>query len=259
MRGAKLFLWRLGVFAVFIGLWEFAGRISPNVEFSLARPALVYTSVLDLCRDGVIFTHIGHTGGAALVGMFLGTFIGAALGLMTWFSRSTALVLRPYVIALGALPILAVAPMMIIWFGIGIKMKIALAGLSTIFVAFAHSSRGAEKVSSNYIDVLRGVNATGTQIFLKVVVPGSLDWVFSSMRLNAGLALLGTFIGEFIASDRGLGHLILRASSLYDIPRALAASLFIVLLAIAFDGLGAFIETRRNSLIKVICIPPRIW
>jgi NitT/TauT family transport system permease protein len=259
VSGNRLLWWRCGVFAAFLLAWETAGYVSPGVEFSLARPTLVAASVIDLCRGGVILRHIAVTGGAALIGMVAGTLVGAALGLLTWFSRSTALVLRPFVIALGALPILAVAPMMIIWFGIGLQMKIALASLSTVFVAFSHSSRGAEKVSNSYIEVLRGVNATGRQIFLKVVVPGSLDWVFSSMRLNAGLALLGTFIGEFIASDRGLGHLILRASSLYDIPRALAASLFIVLLALAFDGFGAFVEARRNSIIKVVCIPPRIW
>lgn len=259
MEGKKLLIWRLAVLMAFLAVWEAAGRLSSPIEFALARPTLVLVSAFDLCSSGTIFMDILFTGGAALVGMIVGTLVGAALGLLTWFSRSTALVLRPFVIALGALPILAVAPMMIIWFGIGFKMKMALASLSTVFVAFAHSARGAGKVSGNYIEVLRGMNATGRQVFLKVIVPGSLDWVFSSMRLNAGLALLGTFIGEFIASDRGLGHLILRASSLYDVPRALAASIFIVVLAVIFDGFGAFIERHRNRLIKVVCIPIRIW
>ena len=250
---------RLGVLLTFLAAWEGAGRSSPAIAFSIARPTLVLVSFLNLCAGGTIFRDILATGGSALVGMVAGTFVGAALGLLTWFSRSTALVLRPFVIALGALPILAVAPMMIIWFGIGLKMKMVLAGLSTVFIAFAHSARGAEKVSRDYIEVVRGMNGSGTQVFLKVIVPGSLDWVFSSMRLNAGLALLGVFIGEFIASDRGLGHLVLRASSLYDIPRALAASIFIVILAMVFDGFGAFIERHRNQLIKLICIPFLIW
>jgi NitT/TauT family transport system permease protein len=153
------------------------------------------------------------------------------------------------------MPILALAPLMIIWFGIGIQMKVALACLSTIFVAFAQSSKGAESVSSTYIDVLRGMNATNGQIFVKAVFPGSLDWVFSAMRLNAGLALLGAFIGEFIAADVGLGYIVLRASSLYNVPRAIGAALFIVGLALAFDWLAGWIERYRNKVISFICIP----
>lgn len=259
MRGVGLFVWRVAVLAVGLGIWELGAHLSPKIQFALASPSLVFASAYDLCRTGSIGMHIVFTGGAAFIGMIAGTLLGAALGLLTWFSRSTALVLRPFVIALGALPILAVAPMMIIWFGIGFQMKVILAGLSTVFVAFAHSARGAERVSGAYIQVLTEMNATGRQVFFKVIVPGSLDWVFNSMRLNAGLALLGTFIGEFIASDRGLGHVILRASSLYDIPRALAASIFIVILAVMFDALGMFVETHRNSLIKLVCIPRRIW
>lgn len=90
-------------------------------------------------------------------------------------------------------------------------------------------------------------------------MPGSMDWVFASMRLNAGLALLGTFIGEFIASDRGLGFLVLRASSLYDVPRALAASLFIVALAVLFDFLGTKAEQHRNTIIRIICLSRLTW
>jgi NitT/TauT family transport system permease protein len=259
MSRRAIFTWRIAVLLAILATWEAAARTWPTVQFSLSRPTMVCKSVVDLCRDGMIVPHFTATGGAALVGMVTGTLVGAVLGLLTWFSRSVALVLRPFVIALGALPILAVAPMMIIWFGIGIKLKIALATLSTVFLAFAQSARGAESVSSSYIDVLYGMNSSSRQVFFKVIVPGSLDWVFSSMRLNAGLALLGAFIGEFIASDRGVGHLVLRASSLYDLSRALAASLFILVLAVVFDGVGRMIEARRNEIIKIICIPMQLW
>jgi NitT/TauT family transport system permease protein len=253
-----MFLVRLGILLAALGAWEAAARNFPAVQFAVARPTLVGTALTDLLQQGMIFPHFAATGGAALLGLLLGTVLGAGLGLLTWFSKSTAQVLRPFVVALGAMPILTVAPMMIIWFGIGLEMKIALATLSTVFVAFAQSAQGAEKVSKEYVEVLRGMNATPAQVFVKVVVPGSLDWVFSSMRLNAGLALLGAFIGEFIASSRGLGYLVLRASSLYDVPRAIAAALFIVLLALFFDWAGTQIEKRRNVLIRWFCISTHI-
>jgi NitT/TauT family transport system permease protein len=249
-----MLLARFGILLAVLAAWEGAARHFPAVQFALARPTLVGNALADLLRGWMILPHVAATGGAAVLGLVLGTVLGAGLGLLTWFSRSTAQVLRPFVVALGAMPILTVAPMMIIWFGIGLEMKVALATLSTVFVAFAQSAQGAEKVSNEYVEVLQGMNATPAQVFIKVVVPGSLDWVFSSMRLNAGLALLGAFIGEFIASNRGLGYLVLRASSLYDVPRAIAAAFFIVMLALIFDWTGTQIEKRRNILIRWFCI-----
>jgi len=250
---------RVGVLTIVIGIWELLGKHISSFEFALARPSTIWSALVELCIDGGILRHIWATGIAAFCGMVAGTLIGASLGLMTWFSRAVAMILRPFIVALGALPVLAIAPLMIIWFGVDLKMKVALAILSTVFVSFAQSARGAERVSRTYVDVLKGMNASRTQIFTKVVIPGSLDWVFSSMRLNAGLALLGTFIGEFIASDRGLGYLVLRASSLYDVPRALAASLFIVALAVLFDLLGTKAEQHRNAIIRLSCISRLTW
>jgi NitT/TauT family transport system permease protein len=247
-------IWR-GIISVgLIVTWEFSGRTFSSVAFALSRPTLVWDAFVQLCR-GSILPHFFYTGGSALCGLIIGTVVGTTLGLLTWFSQRTATVLNPFVIALGALPILAIAPMMIIWFGIGFWMKVAMASLSTVFVAFGQATKGAELVSGRYVDVLRGMNATDHQVFVKVIIPGSMDWVFSSMRINAGLALLGAFIGEFISSDKGLGHLVLKASNLYDVPRALAASLFIVFLALMFDGLGRLVDWQRNWIIRLFCIP----
>lgn len=122
---------RIGLVAIILIFWEFLSKQYSSVEFAIARPNTIYVALLDLCDNRSIIQHIWATGSAAFVGMVLGTLLGTSLGLMTWFSRSVAMILRPFIVALGALPILAVAPLMIIWFGIDLKMKIALAVLST--------------------------------------------------------------------------------------------------------------------------------
>ena len=99
----------------------------------------------------------------------------------------------------------------------------------------------------------------GGQIFFKVVIPGSLDWMFSSMRLNVGFGLLGAFIGEFIASDKGLGYLILRASALYNVPRALAAAVGIAVLALLLDWGARWIEKHRHVVVQLISVPRLLW
>lgn len=250
---------RVLLLVIALAVWEILSHVIPSLDFAVSKPTDIGSELWILLRAGDVHWHVLATGGAASAGLALGTVIGTVFGLVTWFSRRTTILLRPFVLALSAMPILAVAPLMIIWFGIGIQMKVALACLSTVFVAFAQSSRGAENVSANYLDVLRGMNADRWRTFIIAVVPGSLDWVFSAMKLNAGLALLGAFIGEFISSNVGLGYLVLRASSLYNVPRAIAASMLIAALALLFDWVASSVEVHRSRIIEATCIPKQVW
>lgn len=259
MKHASLLLGRILVAAILLLAWECTSIVFPKVQFAIARPSQIASEAATLLASGGTYRHVAATGGAALAGLVLGSLLGTLLGLFTWFSRSTAEILQPFALALGAVPILAVAPLMIIWFGIGLEMKVALACLSTVFVAFAQATRGAASVSGQYIDVLRGMKASNRQIFITTIIPGSLNWVFGGMRINAGLALLGTFIGEFIASNMGLGYMVLRAASLYNVPRAMAASLFIVALALVFDAAAGELEKRRKLIIRLFGVPRSAW
>jgi NitT/TauT family transport system permease protein len=148
---------------------------------------------------------------------------------------------------------------MIVWFGVGFGMKVAIAVFSTVFVAFNQAYKGANSVALEYVDTLKGMNASRSQIFQKVIIPGSLDWVLSSIRLNVGFGLLGAFIGEYISANEGLGYLILRASSLYNIPRAFAAAIGIIALALILDNIAQFIERRRYTIVQWISVPPQLW
>ena len=243
----------------FLLVWEAVGRSSSRMFFLIGTPLAVFSEFKQLIFVENLIYHFWVTGSEAVVGLTIGTLVGAAVGLSLWYSETAATVARPFVISFGTLPIFAFAPLMIVWFGIDFSMKVALAALSTVFVAFNQAHRGASMVSQEYVDVLRGMNATRHQIFSKVVIPGSLDWVLSSMRLNVGFGLLGAFIGEFVASNKGLGYLILRASGLYNIPRALAAAIGIIALALILDFAARMIEKYRHVLVQLFSVPRIIW
>lgn len=248
--------------AIVVGIvagWELAGRQSAQFAFLLGTPSAIALEFVKMLVHERLLWHFFITGIEALVGLLFGTVIGLGLGLSLWFSDRAAQISRPFVIVIGSLPVIAFAPLMIVWFGIGIEMKIALAALSTLFIAFNQAYRGVRVVGEAYVDVLRGMNATRVKIFVKVVIPGSIEWLFSSMRLNVGFGLLGAFIGEFIASDKGLGYLILRASSLYNMPRALAAAAGIAILAVLMDMAGGWIERHRFAIIQFVSVPKLLW
>jgi len=140
--------------------------------------------------------------------------------------------------------VFAIAPVMIVWFGIGIFSKIMMAALSTVIVALVQSFQGAMNVKETYLHQMKVLKATKRQTFWKVVVPSSLVWVFSSLKLNIGFALLGAFIGEFISAEAGLGFFILKSSGVYDMANVFAGLVCMAVLAMILSKLLGIIEDR---------------
>lgn len=254
-----IIIYQLALVVILGVAWEILAQTNSRVMFLLSAPSDILRDFGVMCVRGRFLEHFAITGGEALAGLALGTILGSIGGIALWLSHTTARVVKPFVVALGSFPIFALAPLMIVWFGIDLRMKIAMATFATVFVAFTQSYRGARAVDGDLLANLVGMGASRWQMFTKVIVPGALDSVFNSMRINVGLALLGAFIGEFIASDRGLGHLILRAAGLYDMSRALAASLGIIALAVLLDQAAAVIERHRQLLLQVLGVPRQLW
>ena len=250
---------QVGIAATSLALWEGVGRSSKETFFLIGTPLAVWTELIKLLLSEQLVFHFWATSTEAVLGLLIGTVIGSLAGLGLWYSEDVATITRPFIIGLGTLPVFAFAPLMIVWFGVGFKMKVAMVAFCTVFVAFTQAYKGATSVGTDLLDSLRSMNASKYQIFCKVVIPGSLDWVLSSMRLNVGFGLLGALIGEFIASDRGLGYLILRASGLYNIPRALAAAVGITALAILLDAVARYIEKHSHHLVQWLSVPRVLW
>jgi NitT/TauT family transport system permease protein len=239
----------------FLGGWEVLGRANPHFSFVAATPIKVIVAFSLLLFRGSFFLHFSITATEAILGLVLGVGGGTILGLLFWYSQRWAEILRPYIVAFSSVPLFALAPLMIVWFGVGFRMKIAMAFFSTVTVALNQALEGALAVSDDHLSILRGLGATRSQMMWKAVIPGAMRWVLNSMRISSGLSLLGAFMGEFISSERGLGYLILRASGLYDVPRALAAAVGIILLALASDSLSRLLEKNSDKIVECVSVP----
>lgn len=150
--------------------------------------------------------------------------------------------MQPFVVALGSIPIIALAPLIIIWFGTGLTSKVAMATLSVVVVALVTSYKGAMSVDPDQINLMRTLGAGKPQIFQKLVVPASLADIFAGMKLTVGFALIGAIIGEFMSSSEGLGHAIFKAGSLYIIPKVFAALAVTIALALVLTFLVGKLE-----------------
>lgn len=246
-----LFVLRIIPLAVFLLLWEFLVGGNAQRVFYFGLPSKIWYYIVTKIGDGTLVNDFLTTLSETLIGFLLGNCIGTVIGLSLWFSNRAFAISKPYIIALGSAPIFALAPLMIIWFGTGVFSKVMMAALSTVFIALFQAYSGAAEVDKNYFKLMKSMNASKMQLFKKVIAPSSIVWVAAAFKLNIGFALLGAFIGEYISSNAGLGHLILVASGLFDISLVLTGVLMLVIIALSLNYLvGKLEQPIKKAVVK---------
>jgi NitT/TauT family transport system permease protein len=244
MKKIRLFIYRFLPLIVFLALWEYV--ISPvgKNEFLFSKPSKIFKSLYENIANGILVNDFLITSYETIVGFLLGSFTGVSFGFLLWYSKRVAYISKPYIVALGSIPIFALAPMTIIWFGTGLFAKIMMSALSVFAVAVVQAFNGASNVDEQQITLLKSFGAHRFTIFKKVVLPSSLIWVLSSFKINIGFALLGAFIGEFISAERGLGYRMIKSAGLYNTSLLLAALLLLIVLAFILNWLVQYLEKK---------------
>jgi len=233
---------QLAILVVFLGFWEHATSSNTAIAFMFGSPSAIAGFLGQMVRDGSLVRDTYVTGLETLLGFFVGNLFGTLIGLSLWYSRFVSRVVEPFIIALGSIPIIALAPIIIIWFGTGLVSKVAMSTLSVVIVALVTSYKGAVGVDPDQINLMRTLGASKFQIFRKLVVPASLTDIFAGLKLTVGFALIGAIVGEFMSSSEGLGHAIFKAGSLYVIPKVFAALVVTIALALLLTFIVGEIE-----------------
>jgi NitT/TauT family transport system permease protein len=231
-----------GLLAAIVAAWEYAVAGRALNAFLFGSPSAIWTFLVKMWHDGSLVRDTWITGLETLLGFVLGNVIGTVLGLGLWYSRFVSRVVQPFVIALGSIPIVALAPIMIIWFGTGLGSKVAMSTLSVVVVALVIAYKGALSVDQDQQNLMRTLGASKRQIFRGLVMPSSLGDIFAGLKLTVGFALIGAIIGEFMSSAEGLGHAIFKAGSLYIIPKVFAALVATVVLALVLTFIVGKVE-----------------
>jgi NitT/TauT family transport system permease protein len=233
LRAAAIVLaTQAALLALLLGFWDHMTANNKQAAFMFGSPSAIAGFLAQMVRDGSLWRDTYVTGLETVLGFLVGNFIGTVVGLSLWYSRFVSRVVEPFVIALGSIPIIALAPIIIIWFGTGLISKVAMSTLSVVIVALVTSYKGAVGVDTDQINLMRTLGASKFQIFLKLVVPASLTDIFAGLKLTVGFALIGAIVGEFMSSSEGLGHAIFKAGSLYIIPKVFAALVATIALAL---------------------------
>jgi ABC-type nitrate/sulfonate/bicarbonate transport system, permease component len=239
-------LWRTAVIAVLLGTWEALVRAGAVNAFLIGSPSAIFRAAVSMLESGQLATDAYATVKATVAGFALGSLIGSIGGLLLWFSKTISRIIDPFIVALNGVPKIALAPMIIIWFGSGLTSKIVLAAVSTFIVALMSACQAAHQIDESQINLMKSFGASKLQIFTKIIVPSSLPWIISAFRINIGLALVSVVGGEFISSDKGLGHMIFVEGNLFNLP-AVWAGVFTLMLVAAL--LYACVSIAENRLL----------
>jgi NitT/TauT family transport system permease protein len=177
-----------------------------------------------------------------LGGFTLGALVGVVLALIFTWSRPVALILLPLFVTLNMIPKVAMGPLVIVWFSYGIFANILIAFSICFFPILLTTARGLSEVEPDLLDLVKSLNGSRWTLLRKIQLPGSLPYVFSGMKVGAILAVAGAIVGEFIASDRGLGYLMIQVQSSLDTPAMVMAVILLTLLGVALYGLVLGLE-----------------
>ena len=208
---------QFGILVAFVALWEIAAMTGLIDTFFWSKPSAIASTMVIFFTEGNAVTDIVYTFRSTILGFILGTTLGAVLGMSFWWSRNYALIMQPYVICLESIPKLALAPLIILVFGMGLSSKVAIATALTLVVSTLTAYSGVQAVDRDQEELFYSLGASRWQVFTKLVAPSCIPWIISILLVNIGLALTGSIVGEFVASQYGLGRTILYAGQTYEI------------------------------------------
>jgi len=201
----------------FFALWELGVRMGWISAFLVGSPSGIFSLAWRMTLSGDLVSDTWYTLFEAILGFVIGTIFGSLLGLALWYSIFVARLVEPFIVAINSVPKIALAPIVILWFGTGLVSKVALSVSLTAIVALIAAYQAAKDADMDLQSLLISMGANKHQVFYKAVVPSTLPAIIATFRINVGFGLVGAVVGEFISSQRGLGHMIYNASSLYDL------------------------------------------
>jgi NitT/TauT family transport system permease protein len=222
-------VYSLLLFIIILVIWELVVQVKGISKIVLPAPTNIGANLFQHFQDGYFYPHIIATAFEVFGGFFVGSFLGAGLGFLVAQSKTTQEILQPYIIASQAMPKLALAPLLVLWFGFGYTPKVIIVALVCFFPLFENTVTGLSHVNREKLALFRSLKATKFQTLSKLQLPTAMPYIFSGLRVAVVLSVVGAVISEFIGANKGLGALIIASQGMLN--TTLMFSVFILLTA----------------------------
>ena len=244
MLGAARYSWVRQVVALLmlLALWEAAGRAGMLNPLYLPSPSQIGAALVDLFSDGRIWPHLDATFTAALGGLVLGIAVGVVFGVAAALVRLVAELLEPVMTLLNAVPRVILAPLFVIWLGIGLASKIALSFILVAVLIFFTVFTGIRQVDRRMVERVITLGGDRWALVRHVYLPSVTAWILSNLKIAVGFAFTGALVGEFVAATHGLGYLLSFAQSTYNAALMFALIFLILVVVLLIFGIAGRLE-----------------
>ena len=227
-----------------LALWELISRVLVDNALFLAAPSQIAVAIYNLAVTGQLWHHVGVSAAEFALGYVIASILGIALGLAMASSDTMKRALQPWVSGLYATPTIALAPLFILWFGIGIWSKVIVVITLVLFPVAINTEAGLRTTSERLIEMLRSFGATPRQIFFKVSLPSAVPFILAGLKLGIGRGLIGVVVAELFGSRAGLGRLISQSADAFNMPELFAGVVVLAIAGIVMTAGFGWLEKR---------------
>lgn len=229
---------------VFVAVWQMLADKEMINPLFFSSPKQVWADMVEMFSSGYIMPHIRITLYAAFLGLFYGIVFGTLIALIVGNNKILAYILEPIFVGIHGLPLLALGPLFVVWFGIGIKSKIFMATISVFFLVFFNIYAGFKDVDIQLIQTLKLMRANKLQLMMKVILPSCVPWLIASLKAGVGAAVLGAIVGEYLGATAGLGWVIQSAGGYYNITRVIACVIVLMVIMFILNAIVSWIDRK---------------
>lgn len=235
------------IFLIFLIIWQILSDKGIINSFIFSSPLRIFKTIINLYNDNSLFKHIWVTTYETLISFILGTSIGILIATIMWMNKFIAKVLEPYLTILNSLPKIALGPIIIIWFGSGIKSIIIMSLLISTIITIINVYNSFISTDIIKIKLLKSFNASKAYIYFNLILPDSINTIINTLIINISMSLIGVIMGEFLVSKEGIGYLIMYGSQIFNLNLVISG---IVILSVLSVIMYYLINLLKKKLIK---------
>lgn len=240
-------LFQFIILIVFIIIWQLLANFNLINTFIFSSPKMVFNTIIKLYNNMNLFNHIWVTVYETLISFSIATILGTFIASILWWNNKLYKTLAPYLTILNSLPKVALGPIIIIWFGAGIKSIIVMALLISLIITIINVYEGFNNTDSNKIKLIKSLGAKKGQIFYKLILPGNINTIISAAKINISMSLIGVIMGEFLVSKKGIGYLILYGSQVFNLSLVISGIFILCIVAAIMYYIVSFIESKLKK------------
>lgn len=232
------------ILIIILLLWQFLADKEIINSFITSSPKEIIKMIVHLHKTNNLYQHIWTTIYETMISFILGTFLGCIIASILWWNKFVSKIIDPFLTILNSLPKVALGPIIIIWFGAGIKSIIIMSLLISLIITIINVAEGFDKTDENKIKLLKSFKAKKYQIFFKLVLPYNYKTIINALKINISMSLIGVIMGEFLVSKKGIGYLIIYGSQVFNLSLVMTGIVLLAIVSIIMYYSVSYIEKR---------------